>query len=169
MLDTERLIIMPLSPEELSIYLQADGKLEMILGLTNTGRVVSPEVRSMVEQITIPKMMQAVKEEWLFITFWIAVEKLSKTIVAELGFKGVPNPRGFIEIGYGTMPIQRNKGYMTEAVSALIGWAKTQQQVRGVLAETNESNLGSIRVVEKNNFRRYGRKDKMILWKIAFP
>ena len=169
MLETERLIIMPLSPEELSIYLQADGKLEMILGLSNTGRVVSPEVRSMVEQFTIPKMMQAVKEEWLFTTFWIAVEKRSKTIVAELGFKGAPNSLGFIEIGYGTMPTQRNKGYMTEAVSAIIAWARSQEQVKGVLAETNETNLGSIRVVEKNNFRRYGRKDKMILWKIAFP
>jgi RimJ/RimL family protein N-acetyltransferase len=169
MLETERLIIMPLSPEELSIYLQAGGKLEMILGLANTGRTVSPEVRSMVEQFTIPKMKELIKEEWLFITFWIAVEKLSKTIVSELGFKGGPDARGFIEIGYGTLPNQRNKGYMTEAVRALVNWARSQQQVRGVLAETNETNIGSIRVVEKNNFRRYGKKNKMIVWKISFP
>jgi ribosomal-protein-alanine N-acetyltransferase len=169
MLETDRLIIMPLSPEELSVYLQADGKLEMILGLLPTGRAVSPDVRAMVEQFTIPKMKEAVKEEWLFITFWIAIEKKSKSIVAELGFKGGPDTRGFIEIGYGTMPNQRSKGYMTEAVSAMITWAKTQSDVRGVLAETKEDNVGSIRVVEKNNFRRYGRKDKLILWKISFP
>jgi ribosomal-protein-alanine N-acetyltransferase len=169
MLETERLIILPLNPEELSIYLQAGGKLEMILGLPYNGRTVSAEVRSMVEEFTIPKMAQTSKEEWLFITFWIIIEKKTKNIVAELGFKGAPDSRGLIEIGYGTMPSQRGKGYMTEAVSAMIDWARKQQEVRGVLAETREDNLGSIRVVEKNNFRRYGRKDKMILWKIAFP
>jgi ribosomal-protein-alanine N-acetyltransferase len=169
MLETERLLILPLNPEELSIYLLADGKLEMVLGLPNTGRTVSPDVRTMVEEFTIPKMAKAGKEEWPFITFWIAIEKSTKNIVAELGFKGAPDSRGFIEIGYGTMPSQRGKGYMTEAVFAMIEWAKKQVTVRGVLAEIKEDNLGSIRVVEKNNFRRYGRKDKMILWKISFP
>src|SRR5215510_827233 len=98
MLETERLIIIPLSPEELSIYLQAEGKLELILGLPFTGREVSPEVRSMVEEFIIPKMKEAAHHDWLFITFWIAIEKRSRTIVAELGFKGGPDSRGFIEI-----------------------------------------------------------------------
>ena len=169
MLETERLIIMPLSPEELSLYLEAEGKLEMVMGFAHTGRMVSEEVRNMVEEFTIRKMKHTGKEEWLFFTFWIIIEKMTKTIVAELGFKGSPDANGFIEIGYGTMPNQRGRGYMTEAVCAMIEWARTQKKIRGILAETQDDNLGSIRVVEKNNFRRYGRKDKMILWKIVFP
>lgn len=169
MIETERLQIFPLSLDELTVYLQAGGKLELLYGLPDTGRVVAQDVRVMVEEFTIPKIRTAGEQNYLFITFWIVVEKETGWIVAELGFKGEPNESGYIEIGYGTMPSHRKKGFMTEAVAAMVEWAKKQPGIRGVLAETESENIASIRVVQKNHFRQYGKKGARLMWKIAFP
>ncbi len=75
-----------------------------LLGLTSFGRTVAPQVKDLVTKITLPKMREAMDDDYLFHTFWLVVDKLSKTIVAELGFKGPPVDGGRVEIGYGTMP-----------------------------------------------------------------
>ena len=40
-----------------------------------------------------------------------------------VGFKGAPDDTGSVEIGYGIDSAFRGKGYMTEAVQAMINWA----------------------------------------------
>jgi len=167
MIETEHLQILPLTPVQLEVYLQADGKLERLIHLTVTGRTVAPDVQEMVKKFTIPKMKVATADNYLYYTFWIVVEKSTKIIVAELGFKGEPNDMGFVEIGYGTMPGQRKKGFMTEAVGAMISWAKAQPGIFALLAETDETNIASIKVVQKNNFQFVEKKEQMLMWKIA--
>jgi ribosomal-protein-alanine N-acetyltransferase len=153
MIETDRLMIIPLNQEQLDLYLQADDKFENLFELACTGRRVVPDVKEMVEKFTLSKMKIANADNYLFYTFWIVVEKSSRSIVAELGFKGEPNKDGEIEIGYGTLPNSRNKGFMTEAVGAMIKWASNREGVRWLLAETDETNIASIRIVQKNNFR----------------
>ena len=121
----------------------------------------------MVTTFTLPKIKKAGVYNYLFHTFWIVVEKKSKCIVAELGFKGEPNHKGEIEIGYGTMPGQRGKGFMTEAVGGMIVWAKSQPAIHLVLAETDEKNIASVKIVQKNNFQFIKRKGRMLWWKIS--
>ena len=166
MIETERLQIIPLTRVQLEVYLQADNKLERLLRLAEKNRTVSPDVQDMVKKFTIPKMKLATEDNYLFYTFWIVIEKDTKNIVAELGFKGEPNHLGQIEIGYGTMPSQRKNGYMTEALGAMVGWAKGQPSVLALLAETDEKNLASIRVVQKNAFELVEKKGEMLAWKI---
>ena len=165
MVETARLLISPLTREQLQLYLQANDLFERSVGLTCNGRIVVPAVQHLVTKFTIPRMANATADHYLFYTFWIVVEKSSRLIVAELGFKGAPTDSGEVEIGYGTMPAHQGKGYMTEAVNGMLDWAKSRPDVTCVLAETDETNTASITVLRKNNFVQYTRKGNMLWWR----
>lgn len=162
---TERLTLTALNHRELMLYLSAGDRYEEEKGLLKTGREVREEVKDGVEKLTLPAMGPATGDTYLFSTFWIVVEKRTHRIVAELGFKGAPDAYGEIEIGYGTLPGQEGKGFMTEAVKGILGWAALHPAVRAVLAETDENNPASIRVVEKNGFRQFNKKGSMLWWR----
>ena len=165
MVETSRLIIIPLSYDQLRLYLKGEDRLEKELRLRETVRNVSPEVKDSVEFFVLPSMKKALSDHYLFFTFWLVIEKTSRTIIAELGFKGAPNDKGDIEIGYGTFFGQRGKGLMTEAVGGMIEWAKQRPDVNCILAEADENNLASIRVLQKNNFEIFDKKGAMLWWK----
>ena len=165
MVETNRLSIIPLNKDQLHLYLQANDLFERSLGLTCTGRTIAPAVQNMVQQFTMRQMADATADNYLFYTFWIVVEKSTKLIVAELGFKGVPNGNGEIEIGYGTMPHHQGKGFMSEAVAGMVNWCCQRPDVLVLLAETDVSNEASIKVLIKNNFTQFTRKGDMLWWK----
>jgi ribosomal-protein-alanine N-acetyltransferase len=166
MVETIRLLIIPLTYKELQLYLQGNDLYEQAAGLTGAGRTVVPAVQEMVTKFTLPKMAHAPADHYLFYTFWVVMEKASRAIVAELGFKGEPNVRKEIEIGYGTMPVQQGKGYMTEAVGGMLNWAKVRIDVDAMLAETDETNTASIRVLRNNRFIQFDKKGNMLWWKV---
>jgi ribosomal-protein-alanine N-acetyltransferase len=165
-IETSRLLVAPLNFEELNLYLLEDGKFEKEVHFAYSGRSVIPEIKDRVRNLLLPKMTAAKADFYLFYTFWIVVEKASKAIVAELGFKGEPGPNGEIEIGYGTLPRFRSKGYMTEAVGGIISWVKQRLEIRSILAETDENNLASIKVVQKNGFIGIDKRENMLWWKL---
>lgn len=166
---SKRLGLHPLTLEQLLTYMKANDKLERELGLDSGRRTISPDVKDMVEFYSLPKMKLAGLEARLFVTFWIVVDIELNQIVCELGFKGTPDQNSEIEIGYGTFPHQQGKGYMTEAVGIICKWALQRSDVRGVLAETDEKNAASIRVVQKNGFEQFDKRDKMIWWRKKRP
>lgn len=158
-------MIFPLTREQLQLYLQADDLFERSRGLNSNGRTVVSTVQEMVTKFTIPRMAEARGDEYLFYTFWIVIEKTTRLIVAELGFKGLPTGSGEIEIGYGTMPAYQGKGFMTEAVGGMLRWGSRRNDVQCILAETDETNAASIKVLRKNNFIQYTKKGNMLWWK----
>jgi ribosomal-protein-alanine N-acetyltransferase len=164
-LESKRLRIMPLNHKRLLQYLKAEGYFEKDNGLPYTGRTISRDVKEMVDNFTMPKIKSASDDDYLFYSFWVVINKSTGEIVAELGFKGPPDEEGRIEIGYGTMPEQENRGYMSEAVATMLQWGKENPRVRLILAETDQSNQRSIRVLQKNGFIEFERKGNMIWWK----
>ncbi|HVY76468.1 MAG TPA: GNAT family N-acetyltransferase [Puia sp.] len=166
MIDTERLSIVPLTARQLDLYLQGEGKIEKLFGLRDTGRTVAPEVRDRVSRLILPALRRMNETDYLFSTFWIVIDRSISTIVAELGFKGRPGKTGTVEIGYGTMPDQRRKGYMTEAVGGMIDWARKRPDLHFILAETSSTNRASIRVLEKNQFLPTETRGDMRWWRI---
>jgi len=163
--ETERLHLFPLTARQLELYIQADNELEQALCLVNTGRTIAPQVQETVTKFTLPNMRKVSGSNYLFYTFWLVVDKQTRTIVAELGFKGPPDEAGTVEIGYGTMPAMQGRGYMTEAVKGILQWASTRPDINTVLAETRSSNTPSIRVVQKNGFDHFDKKGEMLWWK----
>jgi ribosomal-protein-alanine N-acetyltransferase len=68
------------------------------------------------------------------------------------GFKGRPDDAGSVEIAYSVLSQFRNQGYASEAVSRLVLWAFSHQNVKQVTAETLPHLSQSIGVLTKNGF-----------------
>ena len=68
------------------------------------------------------------------------------------GFKGRPDDAGSVEIAYSVLSQFRNQGYASEAVSRLVLWAFSHQNVKQVTAETLPHLSQSIGVLAKNGF-----------------
>lgn len=79
----------------------------------------------------------------------------SGIIIGGGGFKGPPDD-GVVEIGYHVLAPHRRRGYATEAVEALLGWAFSHSCVRAVVAETGLRNAPSRRLLEKLGFGSTG-------------
>ena len=68
-----------------------------------------------------------------------------------------------LEIGYGMARAHWDKGYMTEALCAVIDWAFTQPDVYRVQALCDFDNIGSARVMEKAGMTREGLLRRYVL------
>jgi len=74
------------------------------------------------------------------------------------------HPMGFkYEVGYVLARPYWGKGYMTEALCALIEWAFTQPDIFRVQAFCDVDNLGSARVMEKAGMTREGLLRRYVL------
>lgn len=98
---------------------------------------------------------------------WVIIERASKTVVGDIGFKGSPDEHGRVEIGYSVLPPWRRQGYAFEAARALVRWALADPDVSGVQAECLAENYPSARVLEKIGMRCLGCSDGMLKWEMA--
>lgn len=164
-LETPRLTIRPLTLDQLMKYLQADMSLEAELEVLLQERIIPEELLEPLQERIIPAVTDTTKN-YLYHTLWVIISKEEQKLVGDLCFKGEPNANGEIEIGYGTFSNFKNKGYMTEAVGAIIKWAAVQPAVQSIIAETWKNNIPSMRILEKNNFQQYKTNDEMVWWRL---
>lgn len=98
----------------------------------------------------------------------IIIDRDGLVAVGGMGFKGLPDESGTVELGYNVIPSYRGRGYAAEMAQALVSWALEQPNVRRVTAECLEDNAASIRVLEKSGFTRIGRRlhdeEPLLLW-----
>jgi ribosomal-protein-alanine N-acetyltransferase len=80
---------------------------------------------------------------------WLVIERDSRMVVGSAGFQGRPIADGEVEIGYGGHVDFRNRGYAIEAARALVEWAFEQPGVKCVMAQCDQDNIASRRVVLK--------------------
>ncbi len=164
-LQTERLLIFPLTYSQLLLYLQAENKLENTLKLNRGNRIVPVELQEAFKETILPAVSDSSKN-YLFSTLWTVVDNDINRMVADICFKGEPNHSGEIEIGYGTYEEFQGKGYMTEALGVIIPWAFGQPNVKTILAETDQRNKASHKTLVKNSFKQYSVVDSMIWWRL---
>lgn len=165
MIETERLIIKPLTYSQLVKYIQVDNSLETELNLNETSRTISPELKDALEQTILPHVADASKN-YLYSTLWTVISKADNKMVGDLCFIGEPNPNGEVEIGYGTYDEFQSRGFMTEAVGGMIEWAKQQPDVKAIIASTDKTNVASYSVLIKNNFTKIGETDELYNWSL---
>jgi RimJ/RimL family protein N-acetyltransferase len=77
-----------------------------------------------------------------------------------MGFHGVPDESGRVEVGYDLVAPARGHGYATEALRALSAWAFEQEGVRVVTARVDLGNAPSQRVLERAGFTRVAEDDE---------
>ena len=151
MVETKRLILKPLTYKQLVKYIENDNSLEEELKLNKTTRTISSELKEALEKTILPNVADETKN-YLYSTLWTAISKADNKMIGDLCIIGEPNPKGEIEIGYGTYNEFQGKGYMSEMVGGIIEWTKTQPLVKSITASTEKTNLASFKVLQNNGF-----------------
>lgn len=164
-LTTPRLRLIPLEPRDISLYRTNPAALEARLGLRLSRDVVTPDVERAMA-IKLSRMAAAPRDRYLWYTFWLVVVESDQFGAGLAGFKGEPSPLGSVEVGYGIDPACQSRGYMTEAVGALIDWAFGDENCQRVIAETLPGNRASQRVLEKNGLQRTDHRAGWMVWSI---
>lgn len=167
-LRTQRLLVIALNRDQIDMALHDLDGLARALNITITPGTFSEESRqAMVIKLTRMDYVDSALHPWF--TYFLLVSAAERTAVGVCGFKGSPNVIGSVELGYAAHPNHRNKGYMTEAVRAIIAWAFTQDACMVVTAETLRENIASQRVLQKAGMTFERAVDNMLYWKIPKP
>jgi len=80
-------------------------------------------------------------------------------LVGDVGLSPADGEPGVIKVGYTMSPAFQGRGYATEAVGALIGYAFDVLGVEIVRAYASAENVASIRVAEKVGRKPMGRSE----------
>jgi RimJ/RimL family protein N-acetyltransferase len=162
---TSRLRLVALTLDQLDQCLVDPVRLGPELGVTVSPHLVDGPARR-ATGFKMKKMCKAATESHPWYTFWLVVVATEHHGVGLAGFKGDPNERGEVEIGYGIDTAFRNRGYTTEAVKALIAWAFQDPACKAILADTLKDNAASSRVLAKAGMQIYHETDEGLCWKV---
>ncbi len=164
-LNTERLIIIPLTLIQFNFLLQGTDKMEKALGLFPSGEQLDEHTQQAME--TLYQKATQNSKDILWNTNWQIIRKSDKQSIGSASFMGSPERNGTVEIGYGMNERHRNHGYMTEAAKAMCEWAICQPGVTSVIAETEKDNVASHRVLEKCAMKIYRETNESIWYQFT--
>lgn len=94
---------------------------------------------------------------------WLVLDAGGRQLLGDVGFKGAPRD-GAVELGYGISPPFRRRGYASEAVEALIGWAAEQAGVQRIIASCFTENLASQAVLRGTGFQLVASDGIILEW-----
>ncbi|MFV2119431.1 GNAT family N-acetyltransferase [Streptomyces sp. Act-28] len=90
-----------------------------------------------------------------------AVVRLSdRRAVGGIGFHAAPDTDGEVEIGYDVVESARGRGYATEALRALVGWAFTRPEAKVLRVTVDRDNAPSHAVAARAGFAPAGSTDE---------
>lgn len=156
--ETQRLILKPLSYDELGLLL---GDRPAELGEISLADLKEDDIPRRPIGIKREKMAALPIGEHIWCTYFLMVERGTNKAMGLLGSKGVP-VEGETEVGYGTAESCRSRGYMSEALAGLLNWAAGTERCRKVEANTHVDNIASQRVLVKCGFSRIGESGEMV-------
>lgn len=168
-LQTSHLVWVPTPLHVLKKRLEQDNFTEVVTLANESLAVRFPSEWPAGALVLFPRMIDALEANPNS-DIWdgTVIERETATAVGQIGFKGLPDEEGRVEIGYNINASSQGRGYATEMVKALAAWAAKQAQVKQIAAECLETNVGSIRVLEKVGFERVGKRSDeeglLILW-----
>lgn len=168
LLETGRLILVPLTMQNLVLGLDSPGilaaKLHMPIVANLMSGVAEMAIRKKLE------LMRGVDESFHpWITYWLIHIKSENLAAGLVGFKDLPDAKGSVEIGYGIASTYQNRGYMTEAVEALVEWAFAHPECWQVIANTLPDNFASQKVLVKAGFSEDGMDGDEMRFSIERP
>ena len=104
---------------------------------------------------TVDRIREGREPHWQM--YWVVLrEKDGRVLVGSTGFKGPPLD-GTVELGYGIVADHQRRGYATETVRGLLGFAFADPRVTRVIAETLPELEPSKGVLGKTGFRFIGQ------------
>lgn len=157
--ETKRLQLVPFTLKLMRAALAEKDTLGHLLGIAIPSTWPGSDLAEAIPEFVAHMEQEAVEFAWN----WLIVHKQDLVIVGDVGFMGGPLD-GIAEIGYSIVPEYRNQGYATEAALYLIHWALQQREIRCVTAQCLNSNLGSIKVLQKIGMRQFASDGPMLRW-----
>lgn len=166
MIETERLYLIPCTREHLEAFARGHDDLGLMIdALVPPSFPVMPEGFAYWLEIAYRTPLPVGWASWLF------VHKADRTVIGDGGFKGPPNERGEVEIGYAIIPEYRRQGFAREAARHLVSWAFSHPEVTTVLAETLANGFASMRVLMSQGMKQTGGYDDpdegpIVTWRV---
>lgn len=145
-LTTHRLLLrrsLPEDAEAISDY-RSDPDVHRTQGWSRTDRAW---VRAEIEE-----MSRRAPGEPGWVQFSV-LERESGRLVGDVGLSPAEGEPGVIKVGYTVAPAYQGRGYATEAVSALVGYAFATLDADVMRAYADAGNVASIRIAEKVGMR----------------
>ncbi len=164
MIETERLILHPLNPNQLKLWLNDIQSLERELNI----KYDAEPLEGIFLEIVNGQLEVVLKNDndYLYHSFWLLIKKENRLVVGSCDFKNIPNENGEVEIGYGLGEAHEHNGYMTEAIKAFCEWGLKQNGIKTIIAETDSDNIPSQNVLVRNGFEKYNETSSSIWWRI---
>jgi RimJ/RimL family protein N-acetyltransferase len=163
MIETQRLELIPLTPEFLKLWVENLEGLEKEMNCSYQGEPLEGYllaiVKSQLDQV------QRDPENYLWHSVWLLIRNTDRVVVGSAAFKNTPDADGEVEIGYGLGKAFEHNGYMTEAVKAMCDWALKQRMIAHVIAETYLNGFASQRILKRCGFKEV-RREKTIWWRL---
>lgn len=158
---TERLIIMPMTYSMVLSILNGDKEAIKRLGVKLNDHWPRQDT---LDILWFLKDVINKGEEVSGFDIWMVIKKDGMTVIGDAGFKGDPDETGKIEIGFGLVDGEQNKGYGYEVASSLMAWASRHDNVRTIAADCLLDNIGSIKVLVKCGMKEICRDEEYIYW-----
>ena len=162
-LKTERLILIPFTLEICKNLLNDDFNVLFKMGLKKGKSWPDADVIE-----TLPKIINNLSQVKYPTGFesWMIIKNDTFEIIGDLGFKGFNYEEENVDIGYGIIKEEREKGYAEEATSELIKWAFSKERVMEITARCLIDNVNSVKLLKKLNFVETKRENEMIYWSL---
>jgi [ribosomal protein S5]-alanine N-acetyltransferase len=165
-LTTGRLTLIPLTLAQLKSGLDSIKDLSLDLEIPLVESLFDGKVHRAVT-MKVDKMTKADQKLHLWYTYWLIVVDEENIGIGMVGYKGIPNEKGAVEIGYGIDPFFQRRGYMSEAVEAMVKWAFLHPECRLITATSVlVDNFASQKVLLRNRFVEIGQDEKGINFRL---
>ncbi len=162
-ISTERLKLIPLKHSQLSLLVNSVEKLEKQLQFTYDGESLDGFIGDIYKG-QLEKFNEE-DENYIWHSFFLIILKSSNVCIGSANFKNIPDEKNQVEIGYGISKGYWSKGYMTEAVYAMVQWALKEKGVSAVIAKTDKDNIASQKVLLKAGFEKFNETEQFYYWK----
>lgn len=148
-LETERLLLIRLLPEDFEELFRTKSEAEIIafLGLKNHEEFIEQKLKSSGGYKTYDRSISA----------FLIILKSTKITIGRCGFHNWYPFHKKAEIGYVIFDEEnRNKGYMNEAMDAVLNYGFSKMNLNRIEATASPKNLPSIKILENYGFVKEG-------------
>jgi ribosomal-protein-alanine N-acetyltransferase len=154
MIATERLELIPATPELIRAALESSEALATALGACVPPTWPPEYLDPASLEFTLSRLAEGPEQEgwWLhFVVLKAGGE--ARTLIGSAGYCGPPAADGTVEVGYGIVRDRRRQGFACETVRGLLAHAFAQASVRRVIAHTLPELIPSIGILQKCGFQ----------------
>ena len=95
---------------------------------------------------------------------WILILKENGEKIGTCGFHNWNRESNCAEVGYDMQPVFWGKGYMSEAMKAILAFAEDEMKLKRIDANIYPDNLNSVKLAERYGFRFSGETSVFVFW-----